>query len=396
MKDFSRDSESSPGFENRKLALKAMFAQAVQGFVTKDRMKISVIPPWPSLENNALFENRWVKQSAHSPNTHWMDWMAEVYAKARQLNILLATSDVLPPEKADVLIYMSPPLRPKEILEQKQKCPSLTTIFVTYETAIGARYLFNPKNHVGYDAVITYDRKLVDDNRYFYLAPRAFYRHRITEGLPYEQRQVACLVGTNRKMRYRTGLLTMRKGWRFSWRDWLDYVFCPGQLITYRSDIGNACARYAPGGFDIFGEGWELLPEAGPIFRGIPTESTLKYIGNYRYYFAFENHASDRGLISERIWDALWGDAVPVYLGHPRIDEFIPRECFIDARKFKDPHEMLDWLHHAPEKTWSQYRDAGRAFISSRAIERFLPESFAEQFLNRVIAIASNGSCTNL
>lgn len=318
-----------------------------------------------------------------------MDWLAEVYDRANESEILFATSDVLPAEDADIVIYMAQPNSPNDVVAQKQKYPNLITIFMTYETSIGARYLFNPKNHLGYDAVMTYDRGLIDNERYFYLAPRAYYRHRIREGLPFEQRRVGCLVGTNRKMRYRSGLFTMRKGWNFSFKDWVDYVFCPGQLISYRSRVGSACAQYTAGEFDIYGEGWELLPETRHVFLGIPTESTLNYVGNYRYYFAFENHGSDCSLISERIWDALWGDTVPVYFGHKGIDEFVPRECFIDASQFDNPKEMLDWLVRSSKDTWSKYREAGREFIRSEAIDKFLPESFAEEFLRQVIAIAS-------
>jgi hypothetical protein len=190
-------------------------------------------------------------------------------------------------------------------------------------------------------------------------------------------------------MRYRrSGLFAMRSGWKFSFRDWIDYVFCPGQLISYRSRVGSACAQYEPGTFDIYGEGWEMLPETRPIFRGVPTESALNYIGNYRYYFAFENHTSDCGLISERIWDALWGDAVPVYLGHNGLHRFVPRECFIDAGQFETPKKMLDWLCHLSKDAWSKYREAGREFIRSERIEKFLPEAFAEEFLRPIMEMA--------
>lgn len=328
-------------------------------------------------------------QSSHAPNTHWLDWFAELHKQGSDLGVRFFTSDLLPPEKADVLIYLSQPDSPSDVIAQKQRHPRLKTVFVTYETSLGARYLFNPKNHAGFDAIMTYNKELVDGETYFYLPPRAYYRHRIKEGLPFEQRRIACLVGTNRRMKYRSGLFTMKKGWHLSWRDWYDYVFCPGQLISYRSRVGAACATYARGTFDIYGEGWELVPETQQVFLGVPTENTLNYIGNYRYYFAFENHVSDSGLISERIWDALWGDSVPVYYGNQTIDEFVPRECFLDATQFANPRDMLKCLSGWPKETWSRYREAGREFIRSEAAERFLPGPFAEAFLQRIIQVAS-------
>jgi hypothetical protein len=180
----------------------------------------------------------------------------------------------------------------------------------------------------------------------------------------------------------------MKRGWKFSLNDWIDYVFCPGELIRFRAQVAKACAMYEQKGFDIFGEGWDLLPETRNICLGVPRESTLTYVGRYRYYFAFENHTGHDSLISERVWDALWGDAVPVYRGHTGIDQFIPRDCYIDARDFRNAKEMLDWLYRTPRGRWEKYRCAGREFIGSRSVEKFLPEVFAKRFLRQIAVIA--------
>jgi hypothetical protein len=363
---------------------------AVEHRLRHPNLRVCVIPPWPGLENNALFESRRQDQSSHSPNTHWMDCFAAVYKKGRELNIDFGTDDVIPRTDADVLIYMSQPNSPKDIIAHKAKYPKQKVFLVLWETSLGARYVSNVKNHVGYDAVFTYVRRMVDGKRYLFLPPRAFYRHRITTGLPFEQRRVGCLVGTNREFRHRSGLFVIKRGWKFSFRDWIDYVLCPGELIRFRSQFGKTCAKYR--GIDIFGEGWEATPEMRRAYCGIPKEPTLTYVGRYRYYFAFENQTSDCGLISERLWDALWGDTVPVYLGNTKLHEFIPRECYIDAAQFEHPEKILDWLCRMPREAWSKYHDAGRAFIHSSAVDKFLPDAFANGFVTRLAAIAMSGS----
>ena len=367
----------------------------VEGSVRVRPIKVSVIPPVSQgFGNNVLFESRREDDGAHSPNGHWLDFLAEVYKKGKESHITFGTADLMPKEEADVLIYMAPPGVPSEVLAQKRGCPSQKLVLLLMETALGARYMLNPKNHVAFDAIFTYADHLVDDSRYFFYPPRAYYRHRITTGLPFEQRRMGCLVGTNRvgpgrHLSFRTGLHAMKKGWRFSTKDWIDYVFCPGELIRFRADVAKACATFERGGFDIFGEGWDLLPETRNICLGIPKESTLRYVGRYRYYFAFENHESDYGLISERIWDALWGDSVPIYRGHTRVNQFIPSECYVDARQFESPKEMLDWMYWTPESTWEKYRAAGREFIRGSEVEKFLPEAFAERFVQQVATIVA-------
>ena len=87
------------------------------------------------------------------------------------------------------------------------------------------------------------------------------------------------------------------------------------------------------------------------------------------------------------MWDALFGDSAPVYLGQTGINKFIPPERYVDAGQFKDAKQMLDWLHNTPEMTWTKYRTAERQFIHSAAVDKYLPEAFAEEFVGRVVEI---------
>lgn len=349
-------------------------------------LTVSVVPPWRGLENNALFESRRTDHSSHSPNIHWLDCFAAAYKRGKDLNIHFGTDDVISRNDADVVIYMAQPNCPRDIVTQKLQHPSQKIIFLMWETSLGARYTANPKNHRGYDAVFTYVDRLIDGKRYFFFPPRAFFRDRIVVGVPFENRRFGCLVGTNRKFCYRSGLVAMMKGWRFSAKDWTDYVFCPGELIRFRSQFGTCCINYD--GVDLFGEGWGDIPGINRIYQGVPSVSTLSYLGKYRYYFAFENHTSDSGLISERVWDALWGDSVPVYRGNTGLHRFIPRECYIDATPYNNPKELLDWLCSISRETWLKYREAGREYIQSSAVDKFLPDVVAHEFISRIAAIA--------
>jgi hypothetical protein len=355
-------------------------------------MKVSVIPPGAALASNALFEGRRLDSGPHSPNVHWMDGFAAVRRKAAAHGMVMATDDVLAVDEADIVVHMIYPSRPTLVAEQKQRRPALKTVLVLLETAVGAAYTFNPRNHRDFDAVITYDDRLVDGRKYFPMRPRAYNRSRIRTGQSFSERRIGCLVGTDRPFRYRSGLGLMARGWHVSWRDWIDYVFCPGELIRYRTGLGKAFAAFPRGSFDIYGEGWERNPETAALALGIPARSALEYLGDYRYAMAIENHSGDHSLISERIWDALWGDSVPVYYGNTRIDRHIPRECYVDASKFRTPGDLLQSLVDTPEATWSAQRQAGRQFIQGRGVEPYLPEAFAEEFLTPILALAGRAA----
>jgi len=348
---------------------------------------VSFVPPSSEFLKNALFEGRREGSGAHSPNAHWLDCYVALREKAKAHNIIMNTADLIPPEQADIVVYMLQPT-PKEIIEFKRQNPRKKALVILLETSLGAAYAFDPRNHESFDAVLTYKLRLVDHKKYFPMRPRAYERSRIRVGKPFAERRVGCLVGVNRKFRYRSGIMVGRAGWHFSLSHRLDYVFCPGELLTYRSRVGRLCTQYSPGIFDIYGEGWEIYPETRNRCLGIPKVSTIEYIGGYRYYFAFENHRDEESLISERIWDSLWGDAVPVYYGNPNLSKYVPKECFIDATDFASPSEMLAWLTQASEREWSKYHDAGRAFLYSRAIEPCLPEARGNDLLEPFLMLS--------
>jgi hypothetical protein len=355
-----------------------------------EAIRVAVIPPTSAFNQNALFESRRLDSGAHSPNVHWLDCFAAVRDRGKGLNILFDTADMISLDDADALVYMAQPESPNHVLQNKRKYPELKSVLMMLETSLGCRYVANRENHTVYDAVITYIDTLVDDKRYFFLPPRAYFRDRVRNGLPFAERKMGCLVGTNRKMGYRTGLVTMRKGWKFSLRDWIDYISCPGELISYRSEVGKMCAKYGERGFDLFGEGWELFRETREICKGVPRASALDYIGSYRYYFALENHTGPHSFISERIWDALWGDAVPVYRGNTRLSNFVPPECYIDAMRFRSTQDLFEYLCALSGHEWWQYRSAGRDFIHGERIAEFLPEAFADRFLGYIMTIVSS------
>lgn len=351
--------------------------------------KVAVIPPAPALAGNALFEGRRLDSGAHAPNSHWMDGFAAVRQLADAQGIEMATDDILPVERADVVVHMAFPADPHLVVGQKRRHPGLKAVLVLIETAMGARYTFNPRNHDAFDAIITYDERLVDGRRYFPMRPRAYDRDRIRQGLPFSERRVGCLVGTNRPLRRRSGLGVIGRGWWMSRRDWADYVFCPGHLIDYRAEVGRLCASAGPGIFDLYGDGWDSDPATRAACLGIPAGATIDYIGRYRFYMAFENHTGAHSLISERIWDALWGDAVPVYRGNTRLDRHIPREAFVDAGAFASPAALMQRLVTMSEAEWTALRQAGREFITGSAVEPFLPYAFAGEFLQPIAALAA-------
>lgn len=76
---------------------------------------------------------------------------------------------------------------------------------------------------------------------------------------------------------------------------------------------------------DIFGTHWEKNGE------NIKGEIWNKHVGldDYKFSICCEN-SYQKNYISEKFWDAILTDTVPIYLGCSNVNDLIPKECFIN------------------------------------------------------------------
>lgn len=144
-------------------------------------------------------------------------------------------------------------------------------------------------------------------------------------------------------------------------------------------------------GFDLFGFGWdnrqnalntEMLQSVQKCYRGtIPDKAKLEYLQKYKFSIVFENTVFP-GYLTEKIFDCFFAGAIPIYLGDPKIEEKIPSDCFIDARKFRSYEALHDFFCSISEKKANEYLEAIREFISSSAFEPFKSNFFAKTIVN--------------
>ncbi len=80
------------------------------------------------------------------------------------------------------------------------------------------------------------------------------------------------------------------------------------------------------------------------LWRDRGRETKLRVISRYAFYLAFEN-ATERDYVSEKIYDGFVAGTVPVYLGAPNVEDFLPApKCAIFARDFASAEELAEHL----------------------------------------------------
>lgn len=138
--------------------------------------------------------------------------------------------------------------------------------------------------------------------------------------------------------------------------------------------------------FDLYGPRWNFCPKhifhwfSGRFIRRAwrgSTKNKLETISHYKFGLAFEN-CSYPGYVSEKIFDFLVAGVVPVYLGAPDIEKYIPRECFIDARKFRTYRELESFLRKMTDREREAYRLAARNFFNDNKDAPFTARYFVD------------------
>ncbi len=153
------------------------------------------------------------------------------------------------------------------------------------------------------------------------------------------------------------------------------------------------------GDIDLYGYGWDqCLPlpywfyknSIQKAYKG-SVQSKFQKLSEYNFAIAFENNITP-GFIGEALFDCFYTGTVPIYFGAPDIQEYIPKECFIDMRDFsakggsasggKNYEELRSFLKSLSKDDIQRYRENARVFLHSEKMKPFSKEHFAEFFVN--------------
>ncbi|AZN97587.1 alpha-1,3-fucosyltransferase [Mesorhizobium sp. M9A.F.Ca.ET.002.03.1.2] len=100
-------------------------------------------------------------------------------------------------------------------------------------------------------------------------------------------------------------------------------------------------------------------------------QTKIETIARYRFCLALENSISP-DYVTEKVFDPLFAGTVPIYLGAPNIDEFVPANSYIDATAFGSPAGLASYLRHLVETP-----QAYEAYFAWRS--KPLPEPLAKR-----------------
>ena len=202
---------------------------------------------------------------------------------------------------------------------------------------------------------------------------------------PYEDRDIfTCMINANKNFKKKL----------------------PSDLYGERISTIRWYEKNVPEEFSLFGRGWEKPPPEyallGKIKRSIPSLRS-KWFG-YRCFPSYQGEIVDKGqvlrrskfsycyennhgisnYITEKIIDSFVYGCIPIYWGAGNVLEFIPEDCFIDRRKFRDTEEVHQFLLGITSTQFAAYQANIEDFLKSEAAKKFSFEHFVSTVVGEI------------
>lgn len=116
----------------------------------------------------------------------------------------------------------------------------------------------------------------------------------------------------------------------------------------------------------------------------VPPNDKLTVIRQYRFAVCYEN-TRQSGYISEKMFDCLYSSCVPVYLGEPAIQQFIPEQCYINREAFASDAELANFLRSMTYTEYARYITAIEQFIGGVERNKFSSEDNAARISSVIL-----------
>lgn len=197
--------------------------------------------------------------------------------------------------------------------------------------------------------ILTWDDRIVDNQLYF---KRFFVQSNLTMIAnipPFSEKKLCTLICGNK------------------------YFAHPHELYTKRRELIDYFTQNHPHDFMFYGMGWE---SSGINSYGGVVESKTEIMKHYKFCVCYENIEKLSGYITEKIFGSFIAGCVPIYWGAENIQDYIPKECFIDRRAFASNEELDHYISHMEEEEYQKYLDNIRLFLQSEKAHPFSIDYF--------------------
>ena len=244
----------------------------------------------------------------------------------------------------------------QNLLNSLRQHPSKKCILLTFEPPVVAPIFYHPKLKNYFGTIFTLIDDLVDNETYFKIYLMTCRLQRLENISDFLEKKLCCLINNNKMYRNSGELYSERR-----------------KAIAFLTRTGE---------FDLYGLGWNGIAS----WRGEASgDAKMDALKNHKFTICYENMTNQRGYVSEKIIEAFAGGCVPVYLGATNIEDYVPRESFIDFRKFHSYQELYDFMKSVDRNSYQAYLDAAQGFLQGPQSQRFHSKNIVKDVMDRVL-----------
>ena len=146
------------------------------------------------------------------------------------------------------------------------------------------------------------------------------------------------------------------------------------ELYTERKNVADFYEENHPEAFELYGIGWNEDVTVADICKGIwkkrqydvyrgEVDDKFSVFRDHRFVLSFENMTGVSGWLSEKPFDALVAERIPVYWGADNVREFLPEETYVDYRDFGSPDRLHEFLTGMTETEYERRLSRVREFM---------------------------------
>lgn len=111
--------------------------------------------------------------------------------------------------------------------------------------------------------------------------------------------------------------------------------FLYSNAVPYREKFFEALSKYKR--IDAPGKSMNNMPSIDTLFNGNIWERKRKFISDYKFTIAFENYSAP-GYQTEKLYDALLTNSLPIYCGDPHINNVFNTKSIFNAFEILEPN----------------------------------------------------------
>lgn len=131
--------------------------------------------------------------------------------------------------------------------------------------------------------------------------------------------------------------------------------FIYSNQVAYREEFFNQLSKYKK--VDAPGKSMRNMPSIDDLYEGSFWERKRKFLSQYKFTIAFENYAYP-GYQTEKLYDAMQINSIPIYCGDIHIDQIFNTKSFINVTDYLKPNQngFIQFLEKKSQQDFTDYR----------------------------------------